>query len=181
MSLCFTKNKEDSNLYYKVENYELMILLLYLDDLFLTGEDKLIIECKKKLATKFEMKDLGMMHYFLGLEVWQSLDEIFLNQGKYAVEILKSFGFLDCKAMTTSMTSNLKLLNDDTSEVIDATLYRQSIGSLMYLTNTRPAIYFVVNTLSQYMVNPKHIHLIGAKHVMRYLKGMLYQNPVTIM
>ena len=65
-----------------------------------------------------------MMHYFLGLEVWKSSYEIFLNQGKYTVEILKRFGMLDCKAMTTSMTTNLKLLNDDTSEVVDATLYR---------------------------------------------------------
>ena len=71
------------------------------------------------------------------------------------------------------MTSSLELLNDDTSEAIDSTLYRQIIGSLMYLTNTRPDICFAVNTLSQYMVNPKHIHLIGAKHVMRYLKGTL--------
>ena len=75
--------------------------------------------------------------------------------------------------MTTPMTTSLKLLNDDTSEVVDATLYRQIIGLLMHLTNTRPDICFAVNTLSQYMVNPKHIHLIGAKHVMRYLKGTL--------
>ena len=95
------------------------------------------------------MKDLGMMHYFLGLEEWQHPDEIFLNQGKYTVEILKRFGMLDCKAMTTPMTTNLKLLNDDTSETVDATLYRQIIGSLMYLTNTRPDICFVVNTLTQ--------------------------------
>ena len=81
MSLDFTKSKEDSNLYYKVEDDGIIILLLYVDELFFTGEDKPIIECKKKLATKFEMKDLGMMHYFLGLEVWQYLDEIFLNQG----------------------------------------------------------------------------------------------------
>ena len=95
-----------------------------MDDLFLTGEDKLIIECKKKLAVEFEMKDLGMMHYFVGLEVWQSPDEIFLNQGKYMMENLKRFGMLYCKAMTTPMTTNLKLLNDDTLEVVDATLYR---------------------------------------------------------
>ena len=119
------------------------------------------------------MKDLGLMHYFLRLEVWQFLDEIFLNQGKYTVEILKRFGLLDCKAMTTMMTTNLKLLNDDTSEAIDATLYRKIIGSLTYLTNTRLDICFVVNTVSQYMVNLEHIHLVGAKHVMRYLKGTL--------
>ena len=93
---------------------------------------------------------------------------------KYAVEILKVFGMIDCKDMTTPMTTNLKLLNDYTSKAVDATLYRQIIGSLMYLTNTRPDICFVVNNLSQYMLNPKHIHSVGAKHVMRYLKGTLY-------
>ena len=87
MSLGFTKSKEDSNLYYKIEDHGIMILLLYVDDLFLTGGDNTIIECQKKLAAYFEMKDLGMTHYFLGLEVWQYLDEIFLNQGKYNVEI----------------------------------------------------------------------------------------------
>ena len=86
------------------------------------------------------MKDIGLMHYFLGLEVWQSLDEIFLNQGKHTVEIMKRFGMLDCKYMTTLKTTSLKLLNDNTSEAIDATLYRQIIGSLVYLTNTRPNI-----------------------------------------
>ena len=70
------------------------------------------------------MKDLGMMHYFIGLEVWKYLDEIFLNQGKYTVEILNRFGMLDYKAMTTHMTTNLKLLNNDTSKTMDATLYR---------------------------------------------------------
>ena len=94
MSLGFTKSKEDSNLYYNIEGDGLMILLLYVDELFLTGEDKPINECKKKLDVKFEMKYLGMMHYFLGLEVWQYPDEIFLNQGKYTVEILRRFGML---------------------------------------------------------------------------------------
>ena len=80
---------------------------------------------------------------------------------------------IDCKDMTNWMTTNLKLLNDDTSEAVDATLYIHIIGSLMYLTNTIPDICFIVNTLIQYMVNPKHIHLVGAKHVMRHLKGTL--------
>ena len=102
----------------------------------------------KRLAAEFKMKDLGMMHYFLGLEVWQHSDEIFLNQGKYTFEILKRFGMLDYKAMTTLMTTSLKLLNDDTSEVVNGTLYRQIIGLLIYLTNTKPDICFAVNTLS---------------------------------
>jgi hypothetical protein len=137
----------------------LIILLLHVDDLFLTGVEKLISECKRKLVDEFEMKDLGMMHYFLGLEEWQRQDEIFMNQGKYAMESLKRFEMLDCMATT--------------SETMDVTLYRQMVGSLMYLTNTRHDIRFVVNTLSQYMEQPREVHLITAKHVMRYLKGTL--------
>ena len=70
MSLGFTKSKVDPNLYFKVMNHEPVILLLYVDDLFLTGEEKLMTDCKKKLVAKFEMKDLGLMHYFLGIEDW---------------------------------------------------------------------------------------------------------------
>jgi hypothetical protein len=147
-SLGFTKSKDDSNIYFQVMNDEPVILLLYVDDLFLVGEENLITNCKKKLAAEFEMKDLGLMHYLLGLEVWQSPQKIFLNQGKYAVEILKRFDMLECKSMNTPMETKLKVLVDTFSELIDATLYRQINGSLMYLTNTRPYICFAVNTLS---------------------------------
>ena len=106
MSLGFTKSKVDSNLYYKVVDGDQVILLLYMDDLFLTGEEKLILDSKRKLAVEFEMKDLGMMHYFLGLEVWQKPGEIVLSQEKYVMEILKRLGMMDCKSMTTSMMMN---------------------------------------------------------------------------
>jgi len=119
------------------------------------------------------MKDLGMMHYFLGLEVWQRLNEIFLSQGKYIVDILKRFKMMDCKSMPTPMVENLKLLSDTSSETMDATLYRQMIGLLMYPTSKRPNICFAVNTLSQYMVEPRCVHWIVAKHVLRYLKGTI--------
>jgi hypothetical protein len=119
------------------------------------------------------MKDLGLMHYFLGLEVWQRPDEIFLSQGKYTVEILQRFGMMECKSMATPMVMNLKLLSDSSSYLVDPTMYRQLIGSLMYLVNTRLDICFVVNTLSQYMVEPRHVHLVATKHVLRYLHGMV--------
>jgi hypothetical protein len=140
-SLGFTKSKVDSNLYSMVMNDESVTLLLYVDDLFLTGEEKLITDCKKKLVTEFEMKDLGLMHYFLGLEVWESPEKIFLNQGKYAVEILKRFDMLGCKSMNTPMETKLKFLVDTSSELVDATLYRQIIGSLMYLIDEYQARY----------------------------------------
>ena len=99
-SLGFTKSKADSNLYYKVEHGNPVMLLLYVDHLFVSGMDGLIANMKRKLNTEFEMKDLGMMHYFLGMEVWQNVDGILLGQG-----------MMDCKAMTTPMASNLKLLS----------------------------------------------------------------------
>jgi hypothetical protein len=80
---------------------------------------------------------------------------------------------LECKSMNTPMETKLKLLVDTSSELVDATLYRQIVGSLMYLTNTRPDICFAVNTLSQYLVEPRRVHLAAAKHVMRCLKGTL--------
>ena len=171
--LGFTKSKVDSNIYFKVMNDEPLILLLYVDDLFSTREEKFITKCKKKLTTEFEMKDLGLMHYFLGLEVWQSLEKIFLNQGKYAIEILKRFDMLECKSMNTPMETKLKLMVDTSSELIDVMMYRWIIGSLMNLTNTRLDICFAMNILSQFLVEPRRVHLVVAKHMMRYLKGTL--------
>jgi hypothetical protein len=154
-------------------NDEPIVFLLYVDELFLTREENLITYCKKKLVAEFEMIDLGLLHYFLGPEVWKSPEKIFLNQGKYAVEILKKFNMLECKSMNTPMETNLKLLVDTSSELVDATLYRHIIGSLMYLMNFGPEIFFVVNSLSQYLVDPRRVLLITSKHVMRYLKGTL--------
>ena len=101
------------------------------------------------------MNDLDVMHYFLGMEVWQNVNGISLGQG-----------MMDRKAMTTPMASNLNLLSVASLETVDATMYRQMVFSLMYLTNTRPDIFFAVNTL-------RHVHLMVAKHVVRYLKGTI--------
>ena len=150
-------------------------MVLYVDDLFLTGEEQLIAQCKRELTSEFEMKDLGLMHYFLGLEVWQRSDEIFLSQGKYTVDVLRRFGMLDCKSMSTPMVSNLKKLHasDSGSDLVDPTMYRQLIGSLMYLMHTRPDICFVVNDVSQFMSEPRQRHWVVAKHVLRYLRGSI--------
>ena len=131
-----------------------------MDNLFLTREKQQIAKCRRELTAKFEMKDLGSLHYFLSLEVWQNLGEIFLSQGKYIVDVLERFGMMDCKSMSTPMVSNLKKLNDSDfgSDSIDPTMYRQLIGSLLYLVHTRLDICFTVSALSQFMADPRQRH-----------------------
>ena len=94
-----------------------MILVLYVDDIFLTGEEILIFEFKRELTSEFEMKYLGLMHYFLGLEIWKRNDEIFLSQGKYIVDILHRFGMVDCKSMATPM--NFPILGNSMRLILD--------------------------------------------------------------
>ena len=172
MNLGFTKSDADPNLYYKVVDKESLILVFDIDDLFLIGVKKLIAWCKRELTFEFEM-DLGLMHYFLGLEVWQHADEIFLSRGKYTIDILQRFGMMDCKSMATPMESNLKKLRESASDsdLVDPTVYKQLIASLMYLVNTRPDICYVVGILSQFMSEPKKVHWVVGKHVLRYLRG----------
>jgi len=147
---------------------------LYVDDLLLTGVEGRIEECKKQLAAEFDMKDLGLMHYYLGLEVWQGPNEFYLGQGEHVIEILKRFDMMDCKPMTTLMITNLKRLRSFESSPMDLFKYRRLIGSLMYLVNTRPDICFAVNILNQFQVEPKHDHWVAAKHILRYLQVTIH-------
>jgi hypothetical protein len=103
----------------------------------------------------------------------------FYHNGKYTIDVLRRFGMIDCKSMTTPMISNLKKLQDQVtdSDLEDPTLYRQIIGSLMYLVHTRPDICYAVNALSQFMCEPKHIHMIAVKHILRYVRGTIAYGP----
>ena len=150
-----------------------LILLLYVDDLFIIGGERPIAACKKDFASEYEVTDIELMHYFLGLEVWQKLGHIFLGQGKYVVDILRRFRMEDSRPMSTLIVTNWKKLQASKGELVDPTLYRQLIGMLMYLVNTRPDLCFVMNTLSQFMKDPRRVHWIVAKHVLRYLAGTM--------
>jgi hypothetical protein len=171
LQMGFKKSDVDPNLYFIIRGEDTLILILYVDDLFITGAEDLIAECKLGLASEFEMSDIGLMHYFLGMEVWQEEGHIFLGQGKYAADILIRFQMKDCRPMSTPMITNWKKLSASDSQLVDATAYRQLIGSLMYLVNTIPDICFVVNTLSQYMVEPRSVNMVGEKQILRYVAG----------
>jgi hypothetical protein len=98
----------------------------------MTGLEKLMDDCKREISIEFEMKYLGMMNYFLGLEVWQKDEQIFLGKGKYVVETLKYFGMQSCRPMATPMVTNWKNIDASNSKGVYPTLYRYPIGSLMY-------------------------------------------------
>jgi hypothetical protein len=120
----FKKSEADPNLYYIVDGEDPLILLLYVDDLFITWAERLIVGCKESLASEFKMKDIGLMHYFLGLEVWQELGHMFLGHGIYDVDVLRRFRMEDYSPMPTPMITNWKKLYYSDSELVDPTLYR---------------------------------------------------------
>lgn len=118
LGLGFSKNDADPNLYFKVINGDMLILILYVDDLLIAREDHLITQCKD-LASEFDMKDLGILHYFLGLEVWQKSNGITLNQGKYTIDILKRFGMLDRRPISITTENNLHKLEGVAAKYTD--------------------------------------------------------------
>eukprot|EP00253_Pinus_taeda_P007820 PITA_07820 len=159
--LGFTKSEADANLYHIMVEGKPLIIVLYVDGLILTGDDQLIMSCKEDLVREFEVKDMGLMYYFLGMEVWQKDGEMFVSQGKYANEILRRFHMEMCKPMQTPLAGNWRKEDATSGEVVAATVYQQLVGSLMYLVNTRPDLCFAVNQLSQAMVQPTKLFWKG--------------------
>eukprot|EP00253_Pinus_taeda_P005010 PITA_05010 len=160
----FSRCHSDNTVYTKTVENSLIILVLYVDDLILTGSDPILINhVKSSLKKKFEMTDLGHLHYFLGLQVLQSKEGISLSQSKYACDILRHFHMEDCKPAPSPFQSGVKLSVSCTSPEVDATLYRQLVGKLLYLTLTRPDLSFVVGLVARFMQNPRESHWKAAK------------------
>jgi hypothetical protein len=111
-------------------------LFLYVDDLILTSDEQLIRSCKEDLAREFEMKDMGLMHYFLGLEVWQGDGNCLSLKESMPMRYFKGFHMESCKPMETPLATNWRKEDATSGEEVDATVYRQLVGSLMYLVNT---------------------------------------------
>ncbi|GJZ76296.1 putative ribonuclease H-like domain-containing protein [Tanacetum coccineum] len=146
-----------------------------LDNEFQRGKiDKtLFIKRYKGDILLVQMSSMGELTFFLGLQVQQKKDGIFISQDKYVDEILKKFGFTEVKTASTPMETQKPLLKDEDGEEVDVHIYRSMIGSLMYLTSSRPNIMFLVCACARYQVNPKVSHLYAVKKIFRYLKGQL--------
>eukprot|EP00253_Pinus_taeda_P033137 PITA_33137 len=171
IGLGFTKSEADANLYHIVVEGKLLIIVLYVDDLILTGDEKIIKSCKEDLVREFEMKDMGLMHYFLGMEVCERDGELFVSQGNHDNEILRRFHMESSKTMETPLAGNWRKEDATSGEVVEATVYRQLLGSLMYLVNTRLDMCYVINQLSQAMIRPTKMYWKATKHVLRYHRG----------
>ncbi|GJQ95123.1 putative ribonuclease H-like domain-containing protein [Tanacetum coccineum] len=168
----FQRGKIDKTLFIRRDKGDILLVQVYVDDIIFGSTKKsLCTEFEKMMHKKFQMSSMGELTFFLGLQVKQKEDEIFISQDKYVTEILKKFSFTDVKTASTPMETQKPLLKDEDGEEVDVHLYRLMIGSLMYLTSSRPDIMFVVCACARYQVNPKVSHLHAVKRIFRYLKG----------
>jgi hypothetical protein len=151
---------------------KIIIVSVYVDDLIFTGDDaNMLFDFKKSMMREFDMSDLGKMRYFLGIEVLQNSGGIYICQKKYALEVLKRFGMMECNAVKNPIVPGCKVNKDEDGVKVDETYYKQLVGSLMYLTATRPDMMFVTCLISRYMAKPTELHLQIAKRALRYLRG----------
>nr|CAD1838543.1 unnamed protein product [Ananas comosus var. bracteatus] len=174
LGLDFKKSLSESTLYVKNNVSYLVVVSLYVDDMLVIGSNSdQITAFKQEMMKRFEMTDLGEMSYFLGMEVRQTQNEVFICQNKYLKEILKRFNMEECKSVNTPMGQKEKLQKKDGSEPTDKRVYRSLIDCLMYLTATRPDIMFPVSVLSRFLNCVSELHMVAAKSVLRYLKGTI--------
>ena len=125
------------------------------------------------MKNEFEMSMVGDLTYFLGLQVKQMNEGIFISQSKYAKNLMKKFGLENAKCVKTPMGTNDKLSKDENGVSIDPTLFRSMIGSLLYLIASRPDICFSVGICARYQANPKELHLATVKMIIRYVNGTI--------
>ncbi|GJZ52077.1 putative ribonuclease H-like domain-containing protein [Tanacetum coccineum] len=168
----FQRGTIDKTLFIRRDKGDILLVQVYVDDIIFGSTKKsLCIEFEKLMHKKFQMSSMGELTFFLGLQVKQKEDRIFISQDKYVTEILKKFSFTDVKTASTPMETQNPLLKDEDGEEVDVHLYRLMIDSLMYLTSSRPNIMFAVCACARYQVNPKVSHLYVVKIIFRYLKG----------
>lgn len=167
----FKNAKSDVSLFYLHNSKLTIYILIYVDDILVTGNDpNYLSDFIQRLNSVFALKAL---YYFLGIEVYRDSSGMYLNQAKYAQDVLKRFKMSGCASTPTPMVTGRKFSKLDGKFMTNPSLYRSAIGSLHYLTTTGLDISFSVNKLSQFLEQPTETHFQGAKRIMRYLKGTL--------
>ncbi|GKA73036.1 putative ribonuclease H-like domain-containing protein [Tanacetum coccineum] len=167
----FRRGIIDKTLFIKKDKGDILLVQVYVDDIIFGSTKKsLCTEFESLMHKKFHMSSMGELTFFLGLQVMQRDDGIFIRQDKYVADILEKFNFSSVKTTSTLIETNKALLKDEEAEDVDVHLYRSMIGSLMYLTASRPDIMFAVCACARFQVTPKVSHLHAVKRIFRYLK-----------
>lgn len=165
---------QEQAVYTRSNGAETLIIGVYVDDLIVTGTSADQVETfKLQMMKEFEMSDLGLLSYYLGIEVNQKKNSITLSQSGYARKILSQFGMADCNPVKFPMEPKLQLTKEGDGKEVDATEYRRLIGCLRYLTHTRPDIDYAVGVVSRYMEKPTVMHYQAIKHILRYVQGTI--------
>ncbi|GJY85403.1 retrovirus-related pol polyprotein from transposon TNT 1-94 [Tanacetum coccineum] len=168
----YTMGMVDNTLFTKKKNSNLIIVQIYVNDIIFGSTcQELCDDFAKIMHDEFGMSMMGELIFFLGLQLKQLEDGIFFNQSKYIKEMLKKFGLEDSKPMKTLMSTEMKLTKDEEGESVDNPKYRGMIGSLLYLTTSRPDIMFSVCLCARFQEDPKTSHLEAVKRIFRYIKG----------
>jgi histone deacetylase 1/2 len=174
--LDFSPSKADTSLFIYNKSGITIFVLVYVDDIIVTSSStRAIYALLQDLRKAFALKDLGDLHYFLGIEVKKLRDGITLTQEKYAMDLLTRVGMKDSKIAPTPLSSSEKLsaMEGDPLGPDDSTRYRSIVGALQYLTLTRPDIAFSVNKVCQYLHSPTTAHWTTVKRILRYIKGIV--------
>lgn len=175
LQLGFQRSTSEHAVYLRGTGAHRLVVGVYVDDLVITGGNQDDIDTfKAETKSTFKMSDLGLLHYYLGLEVSQSEEGITVCQSAYAAKILQTAGLSGCKPSCTPMEPRLKLSKLSSAPSVDATFYRSIVGSLRYLVNSRPDLAFAVGYISRFMENPTTEHLAAVKRVLRYIAGTLH-------
>jgi hypothetical protein len=168
----FVPSAYDSALFLRTTNTGTIFILLYVDDMIITGDDiSGIRDLQSFLSQNIEMKELGPLSYFLGQEVTSNANGYYLSQAKYASDLLSRAGLIYSKIATSPLETNIKLLATDGEPLSNATLYKQLVSSLIYLTVTRADISYAVHLVSQFMSAPRSTHYVVVLPILRYVKG----------
>jgi Reverse transcriptase (RNA-dependent DNA polymerase) len=168
----FNQSDSDHTLFFKRKQGKLTLLIIYVDDMIITGDDlDEIKRLEERLAGEFEMKNLGGLKFFLGIEVTRSKQGIILSQRKYILDLLTEVGMLECKPVETPVAINEKLGEFEDQVPTNKERYQRLVGKLIYLSHTRPDIAYAVTLVSQFMHNPSEDHMNAVIRIIRYLKG----------
>lgn len=172
--LGFCQSRTDSSLFVFNNGKQLVYILLYVDDIILTGSTLSLVDITiKALSSVFDISDLGRLHHFLGLAVTYNDTGLFLSQHNYVADILHRASMTNCKPCLTPVDTKSKLAADDGPRVTDPSLYRSLAGALQYLTLTRPYISYAVQKVCLFMHDPREPHFNALKRVLRYIKGTI--------